>query len=310
MGHLALGDGDDEMKIGNFYAGTEPVGHRTGWVHAGQWNFAAGTDELIIDTSPGVRFSNFGGRNHYRSTGSSRNAIHNLETMRIRNGNMVLGGSVYMPAGTVYVHDAGRLTFEIGKRRDADNPDNTESPERVGEMIISRLVADELIFTGSNPRVFIQFAHYLSASDIKNFGIQLVPSNLSQLDAATLTADGANNELSRILRVEKVSYLADFQKAKGEEHKPVDVTEHVNNLNVMSSGTGGTRRVGYIILNTADKGKFVPFDVGNIGQLRFSSVVTGRTPVSGGTGTGGGTGGGGTPSDWRNRRNWRNWRNR
>ena len=192
-----------------------------------------------------------------------------------------------MPMGKVYVHTPGRLTFEIGKRREEDS--------RKGEMIISRLVAKELIFTGSNPRVFIQFAHYLDASYIEKFGIQLVPSNLSQLDAATLTADGAKNELSRILRVEKVSYLADFQKAKGEE--PVDVTEHVNILKVMSSGPSGIRLVGYITLksdNNAEIGKFVPFDASDIGQLRFSSVGTGRTPVSGGTVTGGGTGG--TPS--------------
>ena len=298
-------DGSDVLKIGNFYDGDEPVGTRTGWVHAGQWFFGiagGGTDELIVDTNPGVRFSNYSGRNHHRSHFDSLNAIYGLETMLIRSGNVVLGGSVWMPQGTVYIHDAGRLTFEIGKRRDAGNPDGTDSPERIGEMIISRLVAKELIFTGSNPRVFIQFAHYLSASDIKNFGIQLVPYNLSQLDAATLTLDGTitagpftgvGNELSRILTVEKVSYLADFQKAKGENHDPVDVTEHVNNLNVMSSGPSGIRLVGYITLksdNTADIGKFVPFDVRNIGQLRFSSVVTGRTPVSGGTG------GGGTPS--------------
>ena len=63
--------------------------------------------------------------------------------------------------GKVYIDWTNRLTFEIGKRRDADNPDGTESPERVGEMIISRLVAKELIFTGNDPKVFIQFAHYL-----------------------------------------------------------------------------------------------------------------------------------------------------
>ena len=295
-----LGAGDDEMKIGNFYTGTEPVGHRTGWVHAGQWNFAAGTDELIIDTSPGVRFSNAGGRNHYRSTGSSRNAIHNLETMRIWSGNVVLGGSVYMPMGTVYVHTPGRLTFEIGKRRDADNPDNTESPERVGEMIISRLIAKELIFTGSEAKVFIQFAHYLTASDIEQFRKQLVPSRLSQLDAATLTLDGVGNELSRILTVEKVSYLADFQNAKDPPEDPVDITDHVNHMKVMSSGPSGIRLVGHIIVksgNNADIGKLVLFErevTRNIGQLRFSSSGGTRNTFTGGTGTGGtGTGGGG-----------------
>ena len=88
-----LADGDDELKIGNFYDGDEPVGARTGWVHAGQWRFGGGTDELIIDTSPGVRFSNRGGINHNRGTTYTDNAIHDLETMRIRSGNVVLGAA-------------------------------------------------------------------------------------------------------------------------------------------------------------------------------------------------------------------------
>ena len=138
-----------------------------------------------------------------------------------------------MPMGTVYIDWTGRLTFEIGKRRDADNPDGSESPERVGEMIMSRLVAKELIFTGNDPKVFIQFAHYLDASDIAEFRKQLNRYNLSQLDAATLTADGAGNELSKILKVDKVSYLAYFQELRGEE--PVDITEYVSQLNVMST---------------------------------------------------------------------------
>ena len=196
-------DGADVLKIGNFYEGDEPVGARTGWVHAGQWYFGepgGGTDELIVDTNPGVRFSIHGGVNHYRSDFFSHHAIYGLDKMHIRNGNVVLGGSVYMPQGKVYIDWTGRLTFEIGKRRDAINPDSTESPERVGEMIMSRLVAKELIFTGNDPKVFIQFAHYLTASDIAELRKQLNGYSLSQLDAATLTADGAGNELSKILK--------------------------------------------------------------------------------------------------------------
>ena len=291
----------DVLKIGNFYEGDEPLGSRTGWVHAGQWYFGEpgiapnGTDELIVDTNPGVRFSIHGGVNHYRSGGFySHSAIYGLDNMRIRSGNVVLGGSVYMPMGTVYVHDVdgGRLTFEIGKRRDAINPDSTESPERVGEMIISRLVAKELIFTGSEARVFIQFAHYLSASDIAEFRIQLDRSNFAQLDATTQTLDGDDNRLSKILRVEKVSYLANYQKAKNPPEDPVDITDYVNHMKVMSSGRSGNQLVGHIIVksgNNADIGRLLVYDPENIGQLRYSSVVTGRTPVSSGTG-------GGTPS--------------
>ena len=44
--------GDDELKIGNFYDGDEPVGTRTGWVHAGQWNFGTGTDEILSTRVP------------------------------------------------------------------------------------------------------------------------------------------------------------------------------------------------------------------------------------------------------------------
>ena len=283
-------DGADVLKIGNFYEGDEPVGDRTGWVHAGQWYFGdptGGTDELIVDTNPGVRFSNHGGVNHYRSEFSDLNAIYGLDVMDIRRGNVVLGGSVYMPMGKVYVHTPGRLTFEIGKRREEDS--------RKGEMIISRLVAKELIFS-SQAMVFIQFAHYLDASDIERFRTQLVPKNLSQLDAATLSLDGAGNELSKILKVEKVSYLADFQKAKNPPEDPVDITDYVSHMKVMSSGPSGIQLVGHIIVksgNNADIGKLVLFDKEtnrNIGQLRFSSVSTTST---GGTGTGG-IGGGGT----------------
>ena len=289
-------DGADVLKIGNFYEGDEPVGDRTGWVHAGQWYFGepgGGTDELIVDTNPGVRFSIHGGVNHYRSEFTDQNAIGGLDVMDIRRGNVVLGGSVYMPMGKVYVHDfdGGRLTFEIGKRREEDS--------RKGEMIISRLVAKELIFS-NHATVFIQFAHYLDASDIERFRTQLVPENLSQLDATTLSLDGAGNELSKILKVEKISYLADYQKAKNPPEDPVDITDYVNHMKVMSSGPSGIRLVGHIIVksgNNADIGKLVLFDKEtnrDIGQLRFSSVSTGRTPVSGGGGTGGTGNGDGT----------------
>ena len=277
-------DGADVLKIGNFYEGDEPVRGRTGWVHAGQWYFGdptGGTDELIVDTNPGVRFSNHGGLNHYRSEFTDQNAIYGLDKMHIRNGNVVLGGSVYMPMGKVYIDWTGRLTFEIGKRRDPDAMGN-----RMGEMIMSRLVAKELIFTGNDPKVFIQFAHYLTANDIAELRKQLNGYSLSQLDAAN--ADGAGNELSKILKVDKVLYLAYFQELRGED--PVDITDYVSQLNVMSNGPSGTRRAGKIIVksdNNADIGKFVPYDASDIGQLRFPSVGTGST-VTGGTGTGGG----------------------
>ena len=198
---------------------------------------------------------------------------------------MVLGGSVYMPNGKVHIHDAGRLTFEIGKRRDAG---------RIGEMIISRLVADQVIFNSANyedSRVFIQFAHYLTESDIERFRKQLVHSELMKLDAATQASGGGlDAKVSRIFVVNKVLY-----------DQGNDLSQHTSLLRVASSGPGGIRDVGRIALedvNGLDKGSFGLIndeDSGNIGQLAFSSVVTGRTPVTGGTGTGGtGTGGTGT----------------
>ena len=274
--------GSDVLKIGNFYDGDEPVGARTGWVHAGQWYFGeagGGTDELIVDTNPGVRFSNNGGVNHHRSTAFSRNAIFGLDTMRIRSGNVVLGGSVYMPDGKVYIHDTGRLTFEIGKRRDASG-----SPERIGEMIISRLVADEVIFTGDDPRVFMQFAHYLSASEIAEFRKQLVTTEFKKLSDRTWVSDGEGNRLSKIFVVNDVFFRDN-----------VSFLTRGSVLRVSSSGSGGIQDVGVIALEDTGglrKGEFglnQREDAGKIGQLRFSSVVTGRTPVSSGTG-------GGTPS--------------
>ena len=191
-------EGSEVLKIGNFHDGIPP---RTGWVHAGQWFFGeagGGTDELIVDTNPGVRFSISNGRNHFRSNQNIRNAIFGLDTMDIRSGNVVLGGSVYMPDGKVYIHDAGRLTFEIGKRRDDG---------RIGEMIISRLVADEVIFTGDDPRVFIQFAHYLDASDIEKFRKQLVTTEFKKLSDRTRVSDGEDNRLSKIFVVDDVFFL-------------------------------------------------------------------------------------------------------
>ncbi len=275
-------DGADVLKIGNFYEGDEPVGDRTGWVHAGQWYLGepgGGTDELIVDTNPGVRFSIHGGVNHYRSEFTDQNAIYGLDVMDIRRGNVVLGGSVYMPMGKVYVHDAGRLTFEIGKRRDA-----VGSPERIGEMIISRLVADELIFTGDDPKVFIQFAHYLTASDIEEFRKQLVTTEFKKLSDKTWVSDGEENRLSKILVVDRVLYRDN-----------VNLLTRGSVLRVSSSGSGGIQDVGRIALEDAPglrKGELRLShgeDAGKIGQLRFSSF-TGT--LTGGTGTGSaGTGG-------------------
>ena len=219
----------DVLKIGNFYDGDEPVDDRRGWVHAGQWDFGTvnqRTHQLIVDTNPGVRFSNRGGINHYRSQINTQNAIFGLHLMDIRSGNVVLGGSVWMPNGKVYIHDAGRLTFEIGKRRDAPST-------RIGEMTISRLVADQVIFTGDNPRVFMQFAHYLSASDIAKFRNQLAQNELFKLDAATNKSDGT--PLSRIFLVNDVFY-----------NQNISLRTRTNLLKVASSGSSGIQDVGYI----------------------------------------------------------------
>ena len=277
----------------------------TGWFfHDSQLNLGNGTvtNGLIVDTNPGVRFSNPDGANHYRSTSQTQNVIHGLETMRIRRGNVVLGGSVYMPNGRVYIHDAGRLTFEIGKRRHADG-----SPERIGEMIISRLVADQLIFTGASddPRVFIQFAHYLTASDIEKFRNQLAQNELVKLDAATNNSDGT--PLSRIFLVDDVFY-----------NQNINLRTRTNLLKVASSGSSGIQDVGYIGLRGLGihgfNGHFTLIEAEsarNIGQLRFSSVDTSSTTGTGGTGTGGtGTGGTGDDGDGGTGdtgRHWRRW---
>ena len=120
---------------------------------------------------------------------------------------MILGGSVYMPNARVYIHDAGRLTFEIGKRRDADG-----YAARIGEMTVSRLVAKQVIFTGNDPRVFIQFAHYLTASEIEKFRDQLVQPELKKLEEKLeefLEEQGGSSEppLSEIFVVDDVIFL-------------------------------------------------------------------------------------------------------
>ena len=260
----------------------------TGWFHASPSQLYLGkdVDELIVDTNPGARFSNPGGVNHYRSEMTDQNAVYGLETMHIRRGNVVLGGSVYIPDGKVYIHDAGRLTFEIGKRRDADG-----SPERIGEMIISRLVADEVIFTGDDPRVFIQFAHYLSASDIEKFRKQLVTTEFKKLSDRTWVSDGEDNRLSKIFVVNDVFFRDN-----------VNFLTRSAVMKVSSSGPGGNQDVGVIALEDTGglrKGEFglnQKEAAAKIGQLRFPPAGTTGTGGGGGTGGtgGGGTGGGGT----------------
>ena len=287
-----LSGGDDELKIGNFYDGDEPVGARTGWVHAGQWRFGGGTDELIIDTSPGVRFSNRGGINHNRGTIYTDNAIHDLETMRIRSGNVVLGSSVYMPNGKVYIHDAGRLTFEIGKRREEDS--------RKGEMIISRLRANQLIFTDEDPRVFIQFAHYLTNNEIEKFRKQLVASELRKHDARTFAYAADDSPVSQILKLTNFREGVFFAGT-------ANYRQLSDWLKVFSQGPGGVQKVGRIwladgvggVTGAGPDGTQGLFrlnqdeveNAGKIGKLQFSTTSTRSTATTGGTDDGTGTGG-------------------
>ena len=293
------------LKIGNFYDGDETVPDRTGWVHAGQFDFGlhrTNFDQIIVDTNPGVRFSSEGGRNHFRDDFRDSNAIWGLEEMRIRNGNVILGSSVKVDK--VYVHDGGRLTFEIGKRRDAVNAGhNPAQPHRIGEMIISRLMADQLIFMGNDPRVFIQFAHYLDASDIAKFKEQLVTSELAKLDVTTHANVGDDSPVSQLLK------LTDFTQGVFFGGS-ANLLTRGDWLIVSTQGPGGVQDIGriYLVDNVPGfgevKGRFrlnSNADAGKIGQQRFASVSpsssvraspsTGGSGTSGGTGTGGGTGG-------------------
>ena len=206
--------------------------------------------------------------------------------MRIRRGNVVLGGSVYMPHGKVYIHDAGRLTFEIGKRRHADGTDHPRPrlyPDRIGEMIISRLTADQVIFTGDDPKVFIQFAHYLTRNDLQKFWGQLSFINLTQIDNVrkTRTNDGGDegdgSALSQIFKVNDVFYNTNVNL----------LSRHNILLNVFSDGPRGTKQVGSITLkevpgegNPLLKGQLRLELPAEIGKMQYSSVVTGRTSVT------------------------------
>ena len=249
LGASGFDNETDRLKIGNFHAGIPP---RTGWVHAGQWDFGyhraspnAGINELIVDTNPGVRFSVGNGVNHHRHDDHELNALYGVNEMRIKSGNVVLGGSVYMPHGKVYIHDAGRLTFEIGKRRDADGTDHPRPrtyPDRIGEMIISRLTADQVIFTGDDPKVFIQFAHYLTRNDLQKFWGQLSFTNLTQIDnvrkSRTQNAgdEGDGSALSQIFKVNDVFYNTNVNL----------LSRHNIVLKVFSDGPSGTQQVGSI----------------------------------------------------------------
>ncbi len=215
---------EDVVKVGNFYDGDEPIGTRTGWVNFhGSLDFGKyyiyGTqpvidsDEMIIDTDYGIRFSPPNA--HLKTVvdtpkGDEESVINNLETLRIERGSLVFAGQINMlhdpnserqhydpdaatpvgcemcTFGKVYIHDAGRLIFEIGKDPASAANDN---------MIISTLRAEELIFTGDNPRVFIQFATDLTEDEIKKFRGFLPTS---------ATTDMAELQRSKILLVNKV----------------------------------------------------------------------------------------------------------
>ena len=269
---------EDVMKVGNFYDGDEPVGPRTGWVNFhgnldfGK-NYIYGTqpvldsDELIINTNPGVRFAS--PNRHATVAGTEQNnensAIYGLETLRIEKGELIFSGQINMLSGTgppgqhgcesctygkVYIHDAGKLTFEIGKSSS-------------NQMMISSLRAHQLIFMGQAPKVYIQFAHYLTAEEIVKFREQLAPP------------------YSRyILRFNKVLYHPN----PGSDRE-FDYALHSSTLKVMSVGSGGTRLVGYILIDPADRkrGYFSLYDDGPrlIGKTRFSPRSTsGTAPVA------------------------------
>ena len=124
----------------------------------------------------------------------------------------------------------------------------------------------------------------LDASDIEKFRKQLVTTEFKKLSDRTSVSDGEDNRLSKIFVVDDVFF----------QHN-INFLTRGSVLRVSSSGPGGIQNVGVIALE--DTGGLRKGEFGlkqreaalQIGQLRFSSVVTGRTPVSSGTG-------GGTPS--------------
>ena len=157
VGPISFGLGADELRVGSdFYTGDRSI-RTSGWTLIdGNVDFGGGIDEFVLKSNPGLRFIG---------------TVSNLETLRIQRGNLVFAGQINMPQnnGRVYVHDAGRLTFEIGKSGST------------GEMIIGTLRAHQLIFMGDDPKVFVQFAHDLTADDIAKFREQLAPPFKTQI---------------------------------------------------------------------------------------------------------------------------------
>ena len=291
---------EDVMKVGNFYDGDEPVGPRTGWVNFhGNLDFgknwihgsvqpALDSDQLIINTNPGVRFASPNRHATTAGTGQSdtTSAIYDLETLRIEKGELIFSGQINMLSGMgppgqygcddctygkVYIHDAGKLTFEIGK------------DSRNNRMMISSLRAHQIIFMGDDPKVYIQFAHYLTADDIARFREQLAPPFKAYILEVSRVQDPGDSTkmLTNILYRGNLYY-----------------SRESSFLRVMSVGPSGTREVGYInVAGANNRGRFALTERGetrNIGKTRFSPSGTVRTATGGaGTGTGGGGGSGG-----------------
>ena len=247
----------DVVKVGRkFYSGPFSVpGRPNKWVQFhGSLDFGKNyiygtqpvkdTDEMIIDTEYGIRFTpQDDGLVTEADTQAldDRSVINNLETLRIERGSLVFAGQINMlnpygnqesptncescTHGTIYIHDAGRLIFEIGK-----NPANTDNDN----MIISTLRAHALVFTGDDPRVFIQFAEGLTADEITKFRGFLPTS---------ATTDTDELQRSKILVLhDKVYYKYVKDSDTKEEYTG-------SGLGVWSVGpSGGLKKVGTIDL--------------------------------------------------------------
>ncbi len=148
VGSINFGTGafDDVFKIGRGKVMSETVNFNDGndlleftnWGSIdGTINFGAGSDELVVESPRPVRVE----------------VINGLETIRINRGTLVIAGSVDLSDGTVEIHDAGRLAFEIG---------NVVADQGA----VGSLTAGELKYDGSQLAVYVQLNADLNETQI------------------------------------------------------------------------------------------------------------------------------------------------
>ncbi len=138
----------------NFNGGNDSLTFRNWGIITGDIDFGDGDDTFVMNVSDANSRVNGTIRNveTLRKQGAGVMHLKHIDTdgsMHIEQGNLVISGSVNMRQGTVTIHDASRLTFEVGDVL-SDQQDH------------GSITAANLHFEGEHAEVYVQFQNELS----------------------------------------------------------------------------------------------------------------------------------------------------